>query len=182
MTGAAVAAGDKGWAQQQDVAPTIAALLGIDPPRTNEGRTIPKAISMPATDAAAKALALANQRRQLAEAYRVSRGLVAIETADCQRRRRDRPQLSASPTAPSGLGSYDGVEDLTEPVLRFARRDMETARQEWLARERTLRLLCDRRAADRATRPRVALSLRRQRHRLLRRRHHLRGRVHPLLS
>jgi hypothetical protein len=138
MLGQAVQPGEKSWGRQEDVAPTVAALLGIEIPRHNQGRILTNALSIPVTDSAEKLLALVEQRQALARSYRARLGLpLPIAINDALALEADKSVQVA--IQDYRLGLYDGIEALTDPVLRYTRQDMQQARLEWYAQSSTPR-------------------------------------------
>jgi hypothetical protein len=138
MLGQAVQPGEKSWGRQEDVAPTIAALLGIEIPRHNQGRILTNALSIPVTDSAEKLLALVEQRQALARAYRARLGLpLPIAINDPLALEADKSVQVA--IQDYRLGLYDGIEAVVDPVFRYTRQDMQQARTEWYAQSSTPR-------------------------------------------
>ena len=140
MIGQAVQPGDKIWGRQEDVASTIAALLGVEIPRQNQGGLLGNLLSMPAIDRGEKFLALVEQRLALDTAYRTRLGLtLPLAINDPQAVEAEKNVKVARQNYQ--LGSYDGIEQVVEPVLRYTRSDMEDARQEWFSQARWQRAL-----------------------------------------
>ncbi len=140
MVGQAVQPGDKTWGRQEDIASTVAALLGVEIPRHNQGRTLSSLLSMPAIDRGEKSLALVEQRLALDTAYRQQLNLtlplalndpLAVEAEKNVKVARQNFRL----------GSYDGIEQVVDAVLRYTRSDVEDARQEWFAQARWQRAI-----------------------------------------
>jgi 2,3-bisphosphoglycerate-independent phosphoglycerate mutase len=77
MTGAGVRAGARGAASQVDLAPTLAALLGVAVPASNQGRPLLDALTLDAAGRVAVLQAVASQR----EAF-VSRYVQRVRTLD----------------------------------------------------------------------------------------------------
>jgi hypothetical protein len=89
---------------------------------------------------AEKMLALTEQRRALALAYRLRLGLsLPIAVNDPQAVDAEKSLRVA--IQDYRLGSYDNVESVLDPVLRNARQDMAQAREEWFAQARGQRAL-----------------------------------------
>ncbi len=140
LVGQAVQPGERSWGQQTDVAPTIAALLGIEYPRNNQGRVLTSALAMNPQDLAEKMLTLVEQRQALDNAYRQHLGLglplavnngVAIEA-------------SKNVTAAIDdykLGNFNNIEAVVDPVLRYTQQDMSDAREEWFGQARGQRTI-----------------------------------------
>lgn len=140
MVGQAVQPGDTFWGRQEDVASTVSALLGVQIPRPNQGRILTTALSMPAVDLAEKMLALVEQRRSLATAYRLRLGLpLPIAFNDALAVDADKSLRVA--IQDYRLGSFDNVESVVDPVLRYTRQDMALAREEWFSQSRGQRAL-----------------------------------------
>ena len=140
MVGQAVQPGDTFWGQQEDITSTVAALLGVEVPRANQGRILTTALAMPSLDLAEKMLALVEQRRALAQAYRLRLGLpLPLAVNDPQAVDAEKSLRVA--VQDYRLGSYDNVESVVDPVLRTARQDMTQAREEWFAQERGQRAI-----------------------------------------
>ncbi|NWJ97142.1 MAG: hypothetical protein HXX20_15265 [Chloroflexi bacterium] len=140
MVGQAVQPGETFWGRQEDVASTVAALLGVETPRANQGRILTTALAMPSIDLAEKMLALVEQRRALAQAYRMRLGLSQpLELNDALAVDAEKSLRVA--VQDYRLGSYDNVESVVDPVLRYARQDMTAARDEWFAEMRGQRAL-----------------------------------------
>ncbi len=140
LVGQAVQPGEKTWGRQEDLTSTVAALLGVEIPRHNQGRLLSNLLSMPAVDQGEKFLALAEQRQALATAYRNRLGLLQPLAVN------DPAAVEAEKNVKLAqqnyrLGSYDGIEGVIDPVLRTARTDMEEARQEWFAQVRWQRAI-----------------------------------------
>ncbi len=140
MAGQAVQPGEKIWGRQEDVASTIATLLGVEIPRHNQGRLLNSLLSMPPADLGEKYLAIVEQRLALQTAFRARLNLalplaindpLAIEAEKNVRVARQNFRL----------GSYQGIEQVVDDVLRYTRSDMEEARQEWFAQGRGQRAL-----------------------------------------
>jgi hypothetical protein len=140
MLGQAVQPGDKIWGRQEDITSTIAALLGVEIPRHNQGRILSSLLAMPGVDQGEKFLALVEQQQALDIAYRNRLNLVlplaindplALEAEKNVKAARQNYQL----------GSYAGIEPVIEPVLRYTRADMEDARQEWFSQVRWQRAI-----------------------------------------
>jgi hypothetical protein len=140
LVGQAVQPGERSWGQQVDVAPTIAALLGIEYPRNNQGRVLTSALAMNPQDLAEKMLALVEQRQALDNAYRQHLGLglpLAVNNT-----------LAVEASKNVGvaiedykLGNYNDIEAVVDPVLRYTSQDMSDAREEWFAQARGQRSL-----------------------------------------
>ncbi len=140
MVGQAVQPGEKIMGRQEDVASTVAALLGIQIPRQNQGRILSSLLSMPAVDQGEKFLALAEQRQALDVAYRERLGLVLPLAVN------DSAAVEAEKNVKLAqqnyrLGSYDGIVQVVDSVLRYTRTDMEEAQQEWFAQNRWQRAI-----------------------------------------
>jgi hypothetical protein len=140
MIGQAVQPGDTFWGRQEDITSTVAALLGTEIPRANQGRILTTALSMPSIDLAEKMLALVEQRRALDQAYRLRLGLPLPLTLN------DVLALDADKSLRVAiqdyrLGSYDNIESVLDPVLRYSRQDMAQARDEWFAEARGQRAI-----------------------------------------
>ncbi len=140
MAGQAIQPGEKTWGRQEDVASTVAALLGVEIPRHNQGRVLGNLLSMPALDRGEKFLALVEQRMALDTAYRLRLGLtlplavndpLAVEAEKNVKVARQNYRL----------GSYDGIEGAVDWVLRYTRTDMDDARQEWFVEARWQRAI-----------------------------------------
>jgi len=140
MVGQAVQPGEWSWGRQEDVAPTIAALLGIEIPRNSQGRILSNTLSIPPIDMAEKMLALVEQRQSLGRAYRARLGL-ALPIAVNDPQAVDAEKSTRVAVQDYRLGLYDGIEAVVDPVLRYTRNDMTQAREEWFAQARTQRLV-----------------------------------------
>ncbi|HEX2909604.1 MAG TPA: hypothetical protein VH186_02270 [Chloroflexia bacterium] len=135
MVGQAVQPGDKIWARQEDVTSTISALLGVEVPRHNQGRFMSSLLSMPAIDQGEKYLALVEQRQTLDIAYRQRLDLpLPLATNDPQAVEAEKNVTLARQNY--RLGSYEGIEQEVDWVLRYTRADMDQARQDWFAQAR----------------------------------------------
>lgn len=140
LVGQAIQPGERSWGEQTDVAATIAALLGMEYPRTNEGRVLTNALAMNPQDLAQKMLTLVEQREALDNAYRQHLGLglpLAIN---------DPAAVEASKNVSVAiedykLGSFNDFETLVDPVFRYTQQDMANARSEWFAQARDQRLI-----------------------------------------
>jgi hypothetical protein len=138
MVGQAVQPGDWIWGRQEDVAPTVAALLGIEIPRHNQGRFMTGALAIPPLDMAEKLLALVEQRQTLARGYRARLGLplpIAVNDPLAV----DAEKSVKVAVQDYRLGLYDDIEGVIDPVLRYSRTDMAQAREEWFAQARVQR-------------------------------------------
>ncbi len=140
MIGQAVQPGDSFWGRQEDIASTTAALLGVEIPRANQGRILTTALAMPPVDLAEKMLALVEQRRTLAQAYRLRLGL-SLPLATNDPLAIDAEKSLRVAIQDYRLGSYDNVESVVDPVLRNTRQDMALAREEWFSQGREQRAL-----------------------------------------
>jgi uncharacterized membrane protein len=140
MLGQAVQPGDKIWGRQEDITSTIAALLGVEIPRHNQGQILSSLLSMPPIDRGEKFLALAEQQQALDIAYRNRLNLVlplALNdplALDAEKNVKVARQNYQS-------GSYDGIQPLISVVLRYVHADLEDARQEWFAQVRWQRAI-----------------------------------------
>ena len=85
LAGAAIVPGRRLDAQQTDVAPTIAALLGLPIPAPAEGEVLVDALAIPAGTAASLRAANLAQQRRYADAYASERGLEAPALDDPRR-------------------------------------------------------------------------------------------------
>jgi hypothetical protein len=140
MVGQAVQPGEKLYGRQEDVASTVAALLGIEVPRHNQGRILSNMLSMPPVDLGEKFLALVEQRLALATAYRVLLGLpLPLALNDPLAVEAEKNLKVAQQNY--RLGSYEGIEGAVDWILRYTRTDMEEARQEWFAQARWQRAI-----------------------------------------
>lgn len=140
MVGQAVQPGDKIWGRQEDLASTIAALLGVEIPRHNQGRILSPMLSMPAIDQGEKSLALVEQRLALATSYRVLLGLtlpLAVNDPSAVEAEKNLKVAQQN----YRLGSYEGIEGAVDPIIRYTRSDMESARQEWFSLSRWQRAI-----------------------------------------
>jgi hypothetical protein len=90
---------------------------------------------MPPVDLAEKTLALVEQRRSLAQAYRMRLGL-SLPLALNDPMAVDAEKSLRVAIQDYRLGSYDNVESVVDPVLRYARQDMVAAHDEWFAEAR----------------------------------------------
>ena len=140
MAGQAVQPGEKIMGRQEDVASTIAALLGVGIPRHNQGRILSSLLSMPSVDQGEKFLALAEQRQALDVAYRERLGLVQPLAVNDDRAVEAEKNVKLAQQN-YRLGSYDGIEQVVDSVVRYTRTDMEEARQEWFAQARWQRAI-----------------------------------------
>ncbi len=140
MLGQAVQPGDKIWGRQEDVTSTIAALLGVEIPRHNQGRILSSLLSMPPIDQGEKFLALAEQQQALDIAYRNRLNLILPLAINDQLAKNAEDNINAA-RKNYQLGSYDGIEPLLDSVLRYTRADMEDARQEWFGQVRWQRAI-----------------------------------------
>lgn len=140
LVGQAVQPGDRSWGQQVDVAPTISALLGIEYPRTNQGRILTSALAMNPQDLAEKMLALVEQREALDNTYRQHLGLglpLAVNNPSA---------VEASKNVGAAiddykLGNFNNIEGVLDFVLRYTRQDMADAREEWFSQARGQRTI-----------------------------------------
>lgn len=140
LVGQAIQPGERSWGEQVDVAPTIAALLGIEYPRTNEGRVLTNALAMNTKDLAQKMLTLVEQREALDNAYRQHLGLglpLAINDPAAVEASKD---VSVA-IEDYKLGSFEDFETLVDPVFRYTQQDMANAQAEWFAQARDQRLI-----------------------------------------
>jgi hypothetical protein len=140
MLGQAVQPGDKIWGRQEDITSTIAALLGVEVPRHNQGRILSGLLAMPPVDHGEKFLALVEQQQALNIAYRNRLNLVLPLAINDPLAKNAEDNIKAA-RKNYQLGSYEGIEQVLDPALRYTRADMEDARQEWFGQVRWQRAI-----------------------------------------
>ncbi|MBN9388458.1 MAG: hypothetical protein J0I20_10430 [Chloroflexi bacterium] len=140
MLGQAVQPGDKIWGRQEDITSTIAALLGVEIPRHNQGQILGSLLAMPAIDRGEKYLALAEQQQALDIAYRNRLNLVLpLAVNDSQALDAEKNVKVARQNYQSG--SYDGIPTLVSAVVRYVHSDMQDASEEWFGAVRWQRAI-----------------------------------------
>jgi len=118
-------------ARQQDIAPTVAALLGMPMPGIATGRPIEKALDMTLQTRAEKQVSYATQRVTLAKVY-----LSSISGAPLSETARGDVVVAASSLK---VGNYHGANQLASFSLERADEEMAQARADRLTRERVSR-------------------------------------------
>lgn len=133
FSGRGVRPGQYGLVQQLDLAPTMAAVLGLPLPGKNEGTVLYSLLELPPESHAELALALAGQRIHLARTYlRSVHGRELSFTAEG-----DRSVAQSS----LEVANYGSARTLAGLAARQAEEEMQQARSQRIERERRQRLL-----------------------------------------
>jgi hypothetical protein len=128
LYGRSVIPGDYSPVKQSDIAPTIAALLGLNVPATNEGRPLLEMLQVSERERAIIRMTMARQQFHLTEAYLTSLAQTPPETDELDKAQRFFDN-----------GNYDGTDQLSQLLMTQAAQLRAEADQTRLAAERTPR-------------------------------------------
>lgn len=132
MSGKSVIPGTYSPIAQNDIAPTVSALLGLSLPSANQGRPLIEMIQMSEQDHARTILALSRQRIGLTKAYVASLDADASDMADLEMAKAD--QFFEQ-------GNVSGATELAYLLLQQTETIDQTVTARRLSRERALRLI-----------------------------------------